>query len=71
MDGTNREQRWIFYYRVLTLGAVAFLLPPLVPIAPAQVPYLALAAVGFLVLWLLLWAVVLAQVVLPLSQAPR
>ena len=30
-----------------------------------------LRLVGFLVLWLLLWAVVLAQVVLPLSQAPR
>ncbi|MDB5098151.1 MAG: hypothetical protein JWM80_2572, partial [Cyanobacteria bacterium RYN_339] len=51
MEGTERELKWLFYYRVLTLGAVAFLLPMLVPVAPAQVPYLGLAAVGFLVLW--------------------
>lgn len=49
--GTDRELQWLFYYRVLTLGAVAFLLPPLVAIAPAQLPYLGLATVGFLVLW--------------------
>lgn len=55
MEPIRRQLRWIFAYRVATLAAVAFLLPPMVPASWPCLPVLALGALALLAAWQAPW----------------